>query len=203
MLPIPSIAQLSSFSGRPIAAYSNTTFANSALLQATLMFLAQSQNDIGDWPTLGTGSGWQAADAQQLAILGICDMADYIYLRQPYQQVIASPLMNETVGSYSYGKAMGEVARNAAALEVQGERSGRPFYDLAMQMLAKRTRAGGVYFGQTIVFEEPTFRYDHTEVLIRDSDGAMVLLGPSDIDQYDFPFFDRNTEVFPQDPGIG
>ena len=70
----------------------------------------------------------------QLAQYGILAMADYIYLRQPYQQPIAAPFISEHIGSYSYAKAQAGQARNAAALEVQGESTGVFFYDLAVRM---------------------------------------------------------------------
>jgi hypothetical protein len=192
MLVVPSVDALAVWSGRSAVSYSG--FASSALLQATLMFTTVTELQPSDFGSL-------SPDDQVLATQGILAMADYIYLRQPYQQVIAAPFTSETVGSYSYGKAQAESARNAAALEVQGERTGVTLYDMAVQYLAKRLRAGGVTFGQVTVFEEGSLRYDGAEVLVRDEDGRMVLVGPADHDQFDMPF-DRNTEVFPQDPGI-
>ena len=193
-LPVPSVAQLSFFSGRPQITY--TGFASSALLQATLMLTTVTELTPDDFSAM-------TPDDAQLCLNGILAMADYIYLRQPYQAVIAAPLMNETVGSYSYSKAEQEVARNAAALEVQGERTGVVFYDMAVQFLAKRTRAGGVYIGEIQVFEHHvTRRYDGCEVR-RDECGNLVLLGPNNFDRIDFAaFWDVNAQAFPGDPGI-
>jgi len=198
MLPVPTVQQLSGFTGRPVLSYTSGPapgYVNAALIQATLMFSIVTELTPDDFNGM-------ASDDQTLALYGILAMADYIYLRQPYQQVIASPLMNETTGSYSYGKAMQEVARNAAALEVTAERTGVAFYDLANQYLNKRKRAGGVYTGWIEVFERGKARYDSAELEIRECDGQMVLLGPSDFDQYDIPGFMINAQIFPQDPGI-
>jgi hypothetical protein len=128
-------------------------------------------------------------------------MADYLFLRQPYQQVIASPLMNESIGSYSYGKAEAEVARNAAALEVTGERTNVVFYDMAVQYLAKRQIAGGVFSGAITAFEDDSIRYDGAALEIRDVDGRMVLLGPAMREQEQAPF-SISSPMFPADPGV-
>lgn len=191
MLPLPSVADLAAFSGRPESSYSS--YASSAILQAALLMTIQSENDITDY------NSFNSTD-QQLILMGIKAMADYIYLRQPYQAVIASPLMNETVGSYSYSKAQQEVARNAAALEVTAERTGVQWYDLAMQMLGKRQRAGGVFFGEIQVFEHHN-RTDQAELVWSQKDGKTFLAGPADHNKLDMPF-DINAPMFPQDPGI-
>ena len=132
MYPVPLITDLSFFSGRPQASY--TSFATAALAQAAIMFTFRTE--ITD-PSQFTGyDNITPADAQSLATTGICAMADYLYLRQPYQQVIASPMESENIGSYAYSKPISEEARNAAALEVSGEATGVPLYDLAVQMLS-------------------------------------------------------------------
>lgn len=201
MLPLPTIAELADYSGRPEASY--TSYANSTILQSALMLTVVTELTPDDWPNLGalTNGVLSTADAQMLVTNGILAMADYLYLRQPYQQIIASPLMNESIGSYSYGKAEQEVARNAAALEVNGERTGVTFYDMAVQYLAKRTLAGGVYSGAITVFEDDSRRYDGASLEIRESDGRMVLLGPAMFDQFDIPF-SVSSPVFPSDPGV-
>ena len=145
------ISDLSTFSGQPETSY--TTFAVAALAQAAIMFTFKTE--ITD-PSQFTGyQNITPADAQSLATTGICALADYLYLRQPYRQVIASPMENETIGSYTYSKPIAEMARNAAALEVTGEALGIPLFDLAVQMLAKRTLAGGIFSGGISVFEKP------------------------------------------------
>jgi hypothetical protein len=199
MITVPTVVQLADWSGRPEASYSG--FATSALLQATIMFATVTELTPDDFGTLAaeTDSGGQTAD-YQLAIQGILAMADYVYLRQPYQQVIASPLTSENIGSYSYAKAASQVGRNAAALEVTGENTGITLYDLAVQFLAKRTRAGGVSTGGITVFEEGS-EIDSAQMMIRNGDGRICILGPSDRDQFDIPF-DVNAESFPVDPGF-
>jgi len=201
VLPLPTVPQLATFTGRPEASFSG--YANAAIMQATLMLTFHAELTADDWPSLGNivGHGMSTPDCQQLATNGILAMADYLYLRQPYQQIIASPLMNETIGSYSYGKAQGEVARNAAALEVTGERTNVVFYDMAIQYLSRRQIAGGVYSGAVTVFEDDSFRYDNAALEIRDVDGRMVLLGPAMREQFDVPF-SISSPVFPSDPGV-
>jgi hypothetical protein len=192
MYPVPTVQQLTDFSGRPPDTYSS--YALNALIQATIMFTALTQL---------TSPEALAPDDQQLALYGICAMGDYLYLRQPYQQVIASPLQNESIGSYSYGKAMAEMARNAQAAEVNSEALGVQMFDLAVRMLSLRTRAGGVYTGGITVFEQPKFRYELCELKWNDEQGRFELLGPEHFDQVDFGAIDVNAEMFPQDPGVG
>lgn len=198
VLPVPTVAQLSAFTGRPVLTYTSGPtpgYVNAALIQAALQFTVVTELTPDDWNGL-------TSDDQLMGTYGIMAMADYIYLRQPYQALLASPLMNETIGSYSYSKSMQEVARNAAAMEVTAERTGVQWYDLANQYLAKRTRAGGVFQGHIEVFERACRRYDGAELEIRDCDGQMVLLGPSDFDQIAIPGFDINSPIFPSDPGF-
>ena len=206
MFPVPKLPQLAEFTGRPQTSF--TGFADAALIQATVMFTALTE--LTDASSL-------SADDSQLANLGILSMADYIYLRQPYQQAIASPFINENVGSYSYGKAMQEMARNAQAAEVLSEATGVTMFDLAVRLLAKRTRAGGVFTGGITVFERTTgpwgdaddangrwaVRFDGAGLFLdRDCD-RWVVKGPDEFNQLEFQMFDMNTEVFPQDPGVG
>ncbi len=202
-ITVPSVAQLADWSGRPEGSY--TSFANSALLQATIMFITVTEltpDDIGAMQASQNGGTLHDYD-YQLTQQAILSMADYIYLRQPYQQVIASPLTSETIGSYSYGKAQAQVGRNAAALEITGEVTGIVMYDLAVKMLAKRTRAGGVYHSGITIFDGSADldQTGDTQMLMRVSDGRLVILGPADRDNFDVPF-DINAEVFPQDPGF-
>jgi hypothetical protein len=197
--PVPLITDLSFFSGRPQASY--TGFATAALAQATIVF--SFKTEITDPSQFAGYKNLTAADAQSLATNGICALADYIYLRQPYQQVIASPMQDESIGSYHYSKPIQEMARNAAALEVTGESLGIPMFDLAVQLLALRTIAGGVYSASISVFERPHDRDDRAQFWIRRDcvTGQLQLLGPSDMNQIDFPgFLDINAEVFPVDP---
>lgn len=105
----------------------------------------------------------------------------------------------------TYSKPYAQMARNAAALEVQGEETGVVLYDLAVQMLSLRTLAGGVYSGSVQLFERPRDRDDKAQLRVcRDQEtGQLYVRGPADIDQIDFQFFDINAENFPVDPGLG
>jgi hypothetical protein len=189
--PVPTPAELSEYTGRPVSSY--TSYVNSALLQATMMFTILSELGAGDY-------GGLAPDFQQLANMGVMAMADYLYLRWPYQQALASPLQSETIGSYSYSKPLQEMARNAQAIEVTAEKTGVDMFDLAIRRLAKRQAMNGVFFGQITGFER-TNRSDLARVVWDPREGRMVLIGPGDVDKLDLQFFDINAESFPADPG--
>lgn len=196
--PVPTVEQLSEFSGRPAVSY--TSYANSALLQAAVMFSALSEWTADEYNSIGSNIHMNLADAQQLANMGVMAMGDWLYLRWPYQQVIASPLQNETIGSYSYSKPVQEMARNAQAIEVTAEKTGVDMFDLALRMLSRRTRANGVFFGQITGFER--FAEDDGAKIHWDEEHQRwLLLGPSDFNKLDLQFFDRNSELFPSDPG--
>jgi hypothetical protein len=192
MWPVPTVAELADYTGRPVTSY--TGYANSALLQATMMFTILSENSVADYAGM-------PADYQQLANMGVMAMADWLYLRWPYQQVMASPLQNETIGSYSYSKPIQEMARNAQAIEVTSEKTGVDMFDLAIRRLAKRSSLDGVYFGQITGFEHYA-KDDLARVKWDPHEGRMVLVGPADVDQMDMQWFDVNSQNFPMDPGI-
>ena len=206
--PVPQISDLSNFSGRPESSY--TSFANNALIQSTIIWTTLTQ--ITASAMLGN------PDDQALALWGICSYADYLYLRQPYQQVIASPMQNESIGSYSYSKPMAEMARNAQALEVQSEQTGVFLFDLSVRMLALRTRAGGVFHGGVTVFERTSaghpegwdeqqghlaVRFDGAGMFLDRYDGRWVVRGPDEFNLVDWQMIDINAEIFPADPGVG
>jgi hypothetical protein len=188
--PVPTVEQLAEFTGRPAVSY--TSYANSALLQSAMLFTMLAERTAADY-------GAMAPDDQQLANMGVMAMGDYIYLRFPYQQVLANPLQGETIGSYSYSKPLQAQARNAAAIEVSAETTGVTMFDLAVRMLAKRRRANGVFSGQVTGFEH-TARDDSTKVMVDDA-GQLFLLGPADFNQIDLQFFSVSSEMFPADPG--
>lgn len=189
--PVPTAQELSEYTGRPLASY--TGYVNSALLQATMMFTVLAELGAGDY------NGMQP-DFQQLASMGIMAMADYLYLRWPYQQVLASPLASETIGSYSYSKPLQEFARNAQAIEVNAEKTGVDMFDLAIRRLARRQQMNGVSFGQITGFERRA-KSDEVWIGWDKHEGRLVLSGPADRDQYDFPAgFSISAESFPSDP---
>jgi hypothetical protein len=189
--PVPTPTELAQYTGRPLTSY--TSYVNSALLQATMMFTVLSELSADDYSGL-------SSDFQQLANMGVMAMADHLYLRWPYQQVSASPLQSETIGSYSYSKPVQEMARNAQAMEVLSEKTGVDMFDLALRRLARRQSLSGVFFGQITGFEH-TGRDDLAKVKWDEREQRMVLVGPADHDKLDFQFFDINAQMFPADPG--
>ncbi len=197
--PVPTLPELSFYTGRPEVSY--TSYVSSALLQSTIMFTVLTELSAGDYSSVGSWIGMPLADAQLLANSGVMAMADWLYLRWQYQQVIASPLQNETIGSYSYSKPIQEMARNAQAIEVTSEKTGVDMFDLAVRMLARRTRANGVFYGQISGFE--IFARDESaRIKFSERHQRWELLGPEDFDQVDLQMFDVNSQSFPQDPGV-
>lgn len=119
MLPVPTIEDLSDFTGRPSDSYG--PFAESALRQATLLFSLLTR--LTAYPT--------DPDQAQLATMAILQMADRIYLEQPNAQIKAGPFQSETIGSYSYSKA----AQLAISASAEGSKTGLIWWDLALQNL--------------------------------------------------------------------
>jgi hypothetical protein len=207
MYPIPTVSQLAAFSGRDESTY--TGYANSALLQATLRFTHITE--ISDPSQIPSYNAISQADNQLLATQGILALADNIYLQYPYQQVIASPLNNESAGSYNYAKAAyggasGSMSRMApAALELSLEKTNIVLFDMAIQMLSLRTRAGGVFHDAVSVFDEGESRQPQLggTLFFEADDGRRWILGPEDHNLFSvFPGMDINAPSYPQDPGI-
>jgi hypothetical protein len=193
VFPVPSLGQLAVWSGRAESSY--TGYADSALLQATLIFTQVTELGADDWPGL-------SADDQLLATNGILSYADYIYLRQPYQQILASPMESETVGSYTYSKPFPVEARNVQAMELSLGlmATGIVLWDLAVQMLSRRRRTAGVFYGQIEVFEHIEERSSTVLLRTDEKTGQKVLLGPADMNEIEAPFIAINAESFPHDP---
>lgn len=114
-LASPSVAELATFTGRT----SNTfgEFAEEALAQATLLFYLAT--DLESYP--------ENSQLEKLAKNGILEMADKLYLGQPYQEASASPYQSETIGSYSYTKLTAAVRK--------GDATGVMWFDLAVNKL--------------------------------------------------------------------
>lgn len=121
-LASPTVAELATFTGRA----SNTfgPFAVEALAQATLLFYLATEMEL--YPA--------DESLARLAKYGIMDMADKLYLSQPYQQTSASPYQSETIGSYSYSKATQAVKK--------GNDTGVMWFDLAVNKLSRGTTIG-------------------------------------------------------------
>jgi hypothetical protein len=93
MLPVPTVANLADFSGRPVPTF--TAYAATALAQATLMFsVATGMDDYPDDP-----------DLKLVALYAILEMADKLVLEQPYVLMKAAPFQSESIGSYNYSKS--------------------------------------------------------------------------------------------------
>lgn len=161
--PVPTVEELAAFSGRPVASY--TDFAAEALAQATLLFVLVTE--VTEPPT--------DPELRKLVTNAILQMADDIYLKQPFVAVQAKPFSSETIGSYSYSLRQGAVAFQP------DRRTGLFWWDLA---LAKFIRTDtGMASGSIQVFES-TVEFRRTE------SGALELLGPRDIEPFPsgFPF---------------
>jgi hypothetical protein len=198
--PVPAISDLSAFSGRAEATY--TGYANAALLQSTIRFTFLTE--VTD-PASFTGyNALTAGDQQVLALNGICALADNIYLSFPYQGAAASPMNAETIGTWSYTKAVttgsGARALAANAIELSQASTGIVLFDMAVQLLSLRTIASGVFHGSMSVFDGGERRPAMGAVMVYEhGDGHRSIMGPADEDLINFPF-DYNGESFPSDP---
>jgi hypothetical protein len=202
MIPIPTVAQLAAFSGRPEVSYS--AYATSALIQAAIIFTTVTEINYGNDSDFGALN----SDDQQLATYAILAYADWIYLKQPYQQMFANWAMTETVGGYTWSKPPPIQVRNVQAQELGIGSTQIELWDTAVQYLSKRTRAGGVFFGQLRCFERTSDSADRDIGIVLRLDkrtGNIDLLGPADFNKVDIPGFgpDVNAEAFPGDPGVG
>lgn len=112
------IPDLSVFSGRPVAEYTNTTYAATAISQAMLLF--KLGTCLNEWP--------DDAMLAELAKQAVLSMADAIYLVQPFQTQLSNPFSSETIGSYSYSKVAGAV--------MGGLPTGIGWFDLALTKLS-------------------------------------------------------------------
>lgn len=208
MYPIPTISELSTYSGRDEATY-NTAVANTALLQATLRFTIVTE--ISDPAQINGYMALSQADMQLLAKQGILSLADSIYLQFPYQQAQASPFNSETLGGYTYQKNStfgmgGSMSRLApAALELSLDTTGIPLFDLAVRTLARRTLAAGIFHEGMSLFEEGERKSAMgASMFTETTTGRRWILGPEDHNNFVGPVFggDVNGQMFPQDPGI-
>jgi hypothetical protein len=201
VIPVPTLAQLATFSGRPETSYSS--YVTSALLQAAIIFMTVTEvgyNNEADFYAL-------TPDDQLLATQAVLAYADWVYLRQPYQQMIANPAMSETIGGYTYSKPPPVQIRNVQAQELGIGSTGIELWDTAVQYLSKRQRAAGMFFGQLACFERTSSTEDRDIGVVLRHDprtGELMLLGPGDFNKVDIPGFgpDINAQAFPGDPGI-
>lgn len=118
MLPVPTLDDLSTFTGRPVGAIG--AFAPQALAQATLMFSILTK--LTGYP--------DDPDLTQLAKNAIMEMADRLLLEQPYQAIKAGPFQSESIGSYSYSRGT-----QTAVKAQQGLKTGLFWWDTALDEL--------------------------------------------------------------------
>lgn len=119
MLTAPLVADLSAFSGRPAATYG--VFASQALDQAALMFSIVTK--LSDYP--------DDPDLAKLAKYAILELADRLFLEQPYAEYVAKPFQSETIMSYSYSRT------TATTSKIQsGVKTGLFWWDLAIDELS-------------------------------------------------------------------
>jgi hypothetical protein len=201
VIPVPTVAQLAKYSGRPEVSY--TSYAQSALIQAAIIFTTVTELNYGnssDYVSLNP-------DDQQLAQWGILAYADRLYLMQPYQQMMANPAMSETIGDYTFSKPPPIQVRNVQAQELGVGSTGVELWDTAVQYLSKRTRANGIFFGQLECFERTDDSGDRDMSIVLRTDrrtGNMVLLGPGDFNKVDIPGFGAGiNSPGISDPGVG
>lgn len=154
---LPSTEQLEQFSGQDIAAlYQDQSFVGVAIqLAADRLFLCTG---LAGWPT----SGFE----QRLLTNGILEMAQHLYLAQPFKNVLASPFSSEKIGNYSYTKISQALAK--------GEATGLDWFDQAVQ-----------YF-QDVAGSSATrgMEEDSIWVTVGDAETELMsrqLLGPSDL----------------------
>lgn len=178
-LPVPTVEQLASFSGRPLVFFN--PFAVQALIQATLyMSMVTELTDLPTDPMLS-----------QVMTNGILDFALVTYLEQPYQSVKANPFQSQTIGGVSYSKPVVYMRGTAQANALKGEETGILWFDMAVGYLALRTKRGGVFGDALHVFDGCTPDNLYLRTL---EDGTTQLLGPADLDQGDQIFFDWNFD---------
>ena len=161
MLPVPTLDDLSDFTGRPADSYG--PFAASALRQATLLFSVVTR--LTAIPV--------DADEAQLANFAILEMADRIYLEQPNAQIKAGPFQAETIGSYSYSKS----AQLAISAYQNNTKTGLKFWDLAIELLTQPGASNVASWAITVIDRDLTY----------DTDGNAYVVSPGDLADFDRP----------------
>jgi len=159
-LPVYTIKDLEDFANKPAGYF--TTFADTAISQATLLFkIASCLNEAPSDPS--------DAELMKNAIL---DMAWNIYESNKYAATKFSPFSSETIGSYSYSRSMAKIKA--------GEDTGVMWFDLATMQLGVCeliTGQGAYSSGGIEVFEnDGTFVPGYLP-------GNSRLLSPNDIDE--------------------
>ncbi len=177
--PIPEVADLANYSGRPAGSY--TAWAPEALAQSTLLFVLITELQV---PPDKIADPVKA----NLALNAICEMADDIYLKQQYVPLMAKPVQSETIGSYTYNKGLGAFRETPAFLKAQiGHYTGLIWWDLAVREFGGvlRTESGAISV------------FDRSADIELDDTGRIVFLGPADKDTMITPFDINSPEWSP------
>ena len=161
--PPPTVTALANFSGRASASY--LPYATTALAQAALLF------------TLVTGVSETPDDADEAALINnaILEMADDLYLKQPFVAIKAKPFTSESIGSYSY--SVGSSAFKA----LSGDKTGLLWWDLAVKRLGS---VDSVYSNGAIAV------FDRNGNIWQDADGHSVLVGPAEVSNHGLSYND-------------
>ncbi len=174
MLSAPTTEELAAFTGRDEAGFS--AFAAQALAQATLLFSVVTK--LTEYPDDTQGD--------TLARNAILEMADRIYLEQPYAAAKATPYSSETIGSYSYAKG------SSAAKAKEGAPTGLLWWDLAIDELSLAERS--TVDSGSVSNLERQYVYD-------DGSETRAILGPAETDTTPLGY-DINAELNPR-PRLG
>ncbi len=174
MLPVPTLSYLAQFTGRAEDSFS--AFADQALIQATLLFSIVTKRE--EYP--------DSEDQEALAINAILEMADRIYLEQPYATYKASPFQSETIASYTYSK--GSTVGKAR----DGQPTGLFWWDLAIDELSLASRSV-MSSGSVAAFED---------AVVANADGVRFVLSTSDLAEVTWLGTDDNLELNPR-PRLG
>lgn len=171
MLPVPTVEYLAQFTGRAESTF--TAFADEALLQATLLFsIVTNRTEFPD-----------DEDLEALGIRAILEMADRIYLEQPWAANRATPFTSETIGSYSYAKSItAQKARDR-------QPTGLLWWDLAVDELSLADRS--------IVASGSVSNLERASIWTDTTDGQRYVIGPADTDTENTPLY-VNAEIIPR-----
>jgi hypothetical protein len=155
--PVYTIKDLADFSNQPESYF--TSYANTALTQASLLF--RIATCLKDAPT--------DPDDLELMKNAILDMALKIYISSEYVDVQYKPFVSESIGSYSYAKALTKIKN--------GEETGVMWFDLAVGQMGVCDLVGG---GAHSTGGVEVFEHDGTFAAGRYA-GNERLLSPNDI----------------------
>jgi hypothetical protein len=155
-----------------------------ALHQAALLFKIATGISDDLYPT--------DPDAAQIARYGIIALADELILQQPFQQIVASPINSESIGSYHYMKSYSRSV-STASLKLQGNTfakmtrsaimgsvTGCMWFDIAVDTLGLKNSARGQFLNGGIEIME------HDAPLVTAQGLNRRMLSPSDLNLFDF-----------------